>query len=61
MKITVIRGVIVYKGKEIKKGSTFECEKGVAEQLINGNAAVEHKTPEVEKEVKKEVEKPKGK
>lgn len=61
MKLTVARGVIVYKGKEIECGKTFECDKGVAEQLINGNAAVEYKAPDVGKEPEKEVEKPKGK
>ena len=37
MKLLVVKGSVVYKGKEFAKGETFECDKGVSESLLKAN------------------------
>lgn len=37
MKVKVEKGTVVYKGEEYQKGTSFECEKATAENLLKAN------------------------
>ena len=41
MKVTVVRGTVIYKGKSVARGETFECEKEIAESLLKSNTVAE--------------------
>ena len=52
MKVKVIVGSVVYKGKEFFEGNEFECEKPVAESLLKGNVVEEVKKSQDKDETK---------
>lgn len=37
MKVQVEKGTVVYKGEEYQKGTSFECEKSISENLLKAN------------------------
>lgn len=37
MKVKVEKGTVVYKDKEYQSGTSFECEKAIAENLLKAN------------------------
>lgn len=41
MKLLVVKGTIVYKGKNIVAGESFECNKDIAQGLLRANVAEE--------------------
>jgi len=54
MKVLVEKGTVVYKGEEYQKGTSFECEKATAENLLKANivslVGTVKKTAKVKKE-----------
>ncbi len=56
MRVKVLKGAVVYKGKEYVKGVAFNCEKSIVSNLIVANIVQEVKEP-----IKQEVKKPASK